>query len=348
MVSLRFCTQCGQQLRPGARFCTSCGRVFEEPGSEVSPGAADYAAGTGGVPAAYSPAESLPTLPPEVWQAHGDPQPYDPSLAGWQSRNWSPTPAYGAPSPQSAYPVPAPRGPAPQGPAFGGPVRPRRSRWPLLAAIIAAVVLGAGTAVALVVLPSHPKATNTANKTGTGVAGARSSSGTAPATGATTGSASASASAPVLPPRQQAAHALATLLAQSGADRSDVTGAVSAVEDCSADLNHDETIFSTAASSRQTLLSSLSTLADRSALPASMLRDLTAAWTASSEADQDFAAWTQDEISGGCSSNDQSDANFRAATGPDDRATRYKKAFSRQWAQIATEYGLPVYQYNQI
>jgi hypothetical protein len=151
-----------------------------------------------------------------------------------------------------------------------------------------------------------------------------------------------------LAPRQQAAQALAALLAQSGTDRAAVTQAVSAVAACSPDLSQDETIFNNAASSHQALLGKLAVLPDRSALPATMLGDLTTGWQASGEADQDFARWTQDEISQGCSTNDQSDANFQAATVPDDQATTGKKAFAALWTPIATEYGLPVYQYNQI
>lgn len=96
------------------------------------------------------------------------------------------------------------------------------------------------------------------------------------------------------------------------------------------------------------LLGKLAGLAGRSALPASMLPDLTTAWQASGQADQDFANWTRDEISHGCSTNYQSDASYRAATGPDDRATTDKKAFAALWTAIANEYGLPGYQYNQI
>jgi eukaryotic-like serine/threonine-protein kinase len=155
-------------------------------------------------------------------------------------------------------------------------------------------------------------------------------------------------SSPALPPRRQAAQALAALLAQSGTDRAAITQAFSAVAACSAGLSQDETIFSNAASSRQALLGKLAALPDRSALPASMLQDLTAAWQASGEADQDFAKWTQDEISQGCSTNDQSDASYQAATVPDDQATTYKKAFAALWTAIANEYGLPLYQYNQI
>jgi hypothetical protein len=79
-----------------------------------------------------------------------------------------------------------------------------------------------------------------------------------------------------------------------------------------------------------------------------MLQDLTTAWQASGEADQDFAEWAQDEIAHGCSTNYQSDAGYQAAAAPDDQATTYKKAFATLWAAIAEEYGLPLYQYNQI
>jgi hypothetical protein len=79
-----------------------------------------------------------------------------------------------------------------------------------------------------------------------------------------------------------------------------------------------------------------------------MLQDLTAAWQASGQADQDFATWTHDEISQGCSTNDQSDASYQAATAPDNQATKDKKAFAALWAAIANEYDLPLYQYNQI
>ena len=155
-------------------------------------------------------------------------------------------------------------------------------------------------------------------------------------------------SSPVLAPRRQAAQALAMLLAQSGTDRAAVTRAVGAVADCSAGLSQDETIFSNAASSRQALLGKLAALPDRSALPASMLQDLVTAWQASGQADQDFAAWTQDEISHGCSTNYQSDASYQATTVPDDQATKDKKAFAALWTAIADEYGLPLYEYNQI
>jgi uncharacterized lipoprotein len=49
-----------------------------------------------------------------------------------------------------------------------------------------------------------------------------------------------------------------------------------------------------------------------------MLQDLTTAWQASGQADQDFVKWTQDEISQGCSTNYQSDVSYQATTVPDE------------------------------
>jgi hypothetical protein len=177
---------------------------------------------------------------------------------------------------------------------------------------------------------------------------AASSAVSSPVSSAVSSPASAAVSSPGVAPGRQAAQALAALLAQSGTDRAAITQAFNAVAGCSTGLSQDQAIFSNAASSRQTLLGELAALPDRSALPASMLQDLTAAWQASGQADQDFAKWTQDEISQGCSTNDQSDASYQAATAPDDQATKDKKAFAALWAAIADEYGLPLYQYNQI
>jgi len=171
--------------------------------------------------------------------------------------------------------------------------------------------------------------------------------GTAPAAASPSPASSAVTSAG-LPARQQAAQALAGLLAQSGTDRAAITRAFNAVADCSSGLTQDETVFSTAAASRQTLLGKLAALPDSSALPAGMLSDLTMAWQVSDQADQDLADWTQDEISRGCSTNYKSDANYQAATGPDDQATTDKKAFVALWTPIAEQYGLPVYQYSQL
>jgi hypothetical protein len=184
-------------------------------------------------------------------------------------------------------------------------------------------------------------------QTWSGPAGSQSPAA-APTPSPVSSPASSAVASPATPPQRQAAQALAVLLGQNGSDRAAVTRAVGAVADCSAGLSQDEVIFSNAASSRQALLGKLAALPDRSALPASMLQDLTTAWQASGQADQDFANWTQDEISHGCSTNYHSDASYRAVTVPDDQATKDKKAFAALWTAIADEYGLPLYRYNQI
>ena len=80
-----------------------------------------------------------------------------------------------------------------------------------------------------------------------------------------------------------------------------------------------------------------------------MLAALTSAWQNSIKADRDFAHWAQDEISGGCTSGNQSaDPHAQAAAGPDALATTGKQAFVGQWNPVATRYGLPTYRWNQL
>jgi hypothetical protein len=251
---------------------------------------------------------------------------------------WKPSAA----SPAAGWPPAAPPGTPlqPPEPPFTpyvpsqspGAMPPKRSQRRFLAAALV-LVLGAGVGIALAVLLSHHRTVSSAGQNQQGT---------------TTGPSSPTASSSALPPRQQAAQAMAALLAQSGTDRASVNQAVSSVEDCSAGLSQDKTVFSNAASSRAALLAKLAALPDGSALPATLRQDLTMAWQASGQADQDFTKWTQDEISHGCSTNDQTDANLRAATTPDEAATKYKKAFVALWMAIANQYRLPVYQYSQI
>jgi len=196
--------------------------------------------------------------------------------------------------------------------------------------------------------PAAASASSAAVVSAAAVASAAAASSPPSAAAAAPSPASSAGSSPGIPPREQAAQALSVLLAQSGTDRAAVTQAVHGVADCSPGLNQDETVFSTAASSRQTLLGELAALPDRSALPAAMLQDLTTGWQVSGEADQDFAKWAQDEISQGCSTNYQSDPGYQTAMAPDDQATKDKRAFAALWTAVADEYGLPVYRYNQI
>jgi hypothetical protein len=223
-----------------------------------------------------------------------------------------------------------------------GPREPRtkRARWPLLTAIAAAFVLITGIGIALVGLPSHSQSASEADAAQNNAAPDPSLPAASPA--------SSSVSSPAPTSREQAARALSALLAKSGADRTAVIHAASAVEDCSGGLNQDETTFSQAASGRQALLGKLAALPGISMLSAPMLQDLTLAWQASGKVDQDFVMWTRDEVARGCSTDYQSDASFHDALAPETAANNFKNAFASLWRLVAAQYGLPVYQSSQI
>jgi len=226
--------------------------------------------------------------------------------------------------PAAAPPVPGRVLPGPP------PDRPRRLRSLLIGL---ATFLAAGGITAAVMLIAHPL-----------------QRGATPSPG---GTASASASAPsspaAQPAQEAAAQGLAGLLAQSVMDRSSIVAAVSDVSQCGPNLHQDPQTFQSAVTSRQALLVRLASLPGRSALPAPMLAALTGAWQNSIKADQDFAQWAQDEISNGCTSNNQSsDSHAQAAAGPDAQATTGKQTFVSQWNPIATRYALPTYRWNQL
>jgi len=338
MASPRYCGNCGQGLREGARFCPSCGGVVPDRIPETQPG---IPAQTG-----VTPAPLVAAIAPPAPLA-------DPAGRGADAEH---VPGSVAQSDRPAGAGSEPESPGSPTPAFpAGPddraLRPAapasiRARWAIVAGIVV-VVLGVGAGVAFAVHSSyHSSAGRPAEVRHTTVPSAAAA--TAPAVTTAPAASTAPLATASVPAGQQAAKFLSKLLAQSGADRSHVTQAVGDVAACDPNLSQDESVFTNAAASRHALLRELASLPDRSALPAGMLQDLTTAWQASGQADSDFAAWTQDEISRGCSSDVQADPNYQAATGPDDQATRSKMAFASSWAPIASQYGLPHYQYNEI
>jgi hypothetical protein len=199
--------------------------------------------------------------------------------------------------------------------------------------------LAAGGITAAVMLIAHPFQHGAAPAP----TGSASSGGTA----SSPASAPASSSA-AQPTEAQAAQGLAGLLAQSVTDRSSIVAAVTDVSQCGPNLHQDPQTFQTAVASRQSLLSRLASLPGRSALPPDMLAALTSAWQNSIKADQDYAQWAQDEMSNGCTANNESDPSAQAAAGPDAQATTDKKSFVSLWNPIAARYGLPAYQWNQL
>ncbi len=149
-------------------------------------------------------------------------------------------------------------------------------------------------------------------------------------------------------PARQAARGLAGLLAQSVTDRRSIELAVSDVNHCGPSLAQDPHTFQADASSRQRLLRQLAALPGRSALPASMIRELTGAWRASMAVDSDLARWAQDEASQGCKKNDHRDPNLAAANTPNNEATADKTAFVQRWNPLARKYGLTPYRTSQL
>ena len=215
-----------------------------------------------------------------------------------------------------------------------------RSRWPWVAGTVALLAAGGAAAAVLIGQPFH-----------TNPAAAGTSRAAAPVAGqpvSASPTAALPSSAAATPSQQQAAESLAGLLAQSVTDRSSTVHAVNTVNQCGPALSQDPQVFERAAASRQGLLSQLAGLPGRSALSGQVLQALTGAWQASATADRDFARWARDELSRGCTQNDQADPNFQAAAGPDAQATTDKKAFVNLWNPIAAQYGLTSYAWNQL
>ena len=227
------------------------------------------------------------------------------------------------PDATSAGHAPAPRRPAPE-PSQAG------RRLQMLVGLSA--LAAAGFAVTLVILRSPAHITQRPAPTHT----PRPPATQSPATP----SGSPTSATPSVLLQQQAAHHLAELLAQSAEDRSSVRRAVNDVGQCG-NPNQDEATFLNAARSRRQLLSQLAPM--RSALPGRMLRLLSSAWQASIQADDDFAKWAKDQVSSSCASG-WSDPFAQAATGPDNQATTYKRAFTQMWNPLARRYQLTVYQ----
>jgi hypothetical protein len=211
----------------------------------------------------------------------------------------------------------------------GGPRPPRRPlgpRRPLLIVIAAAAVVAIVAGIVLV----------------------KALSGSPPASGAT-GTASATSPASSQDGRRQAAVQMDRLLAQSVTDRAAVTNAAEDVRACGPSLSQDAQTFAHSASSRQQLLGQLASLPGRSLLPAALLQDLTSAWQASAQVDNDLARWAQDNATRGCHHHKgRSDAFLRASAGPEARATVGKRAFAARWNPIARQYGLKTYERNEL
>lgn len=260
----------------------------------------------------------------------------------------------------------------PPGPPPGPPRRPprrpggRRSGSSLaLWGILVVLLVGGGVAGVLIAHPfSQPHLRGAANtgprpgtpggsSPGTGTGGSTSAAspaapGTGTASPATSPIASPSATAVTAVTEQQAATGVASMLSQTVSDRAAISNAASDVGDCGPSLASDAKVFNDAARSRESLLSSLTAMPGRAALPSALVSDLTKAWQASITADQAYAKWANDEFIQGCVPNDTTDPGYEATNTPNLEATQYKTAFVSVWNPIAAQYGLTQYQQGQL
>lgn len=314
---------CGHELRPGVQSCPVCGRSVADDSSVVPDLQAPVTLGS---PTATDGPGLRSFDDPAASPQRAQPDPYAATVASRanQASPLLPDPHQAPPAQPESYRA-----------STDEPGR-RCSRKPWLFGLIGVLVAGAVAAVWLAVQPSHhgpPAAPTSLPAT------------TRPVSSPASASPSRSSSVPA---REQAAQGLSGLLAQSVQDRRSIVAAFSDVSQCGQNLSQDQQTFQSAAASRQNLLSQLANLPGRSALPPNMLAALTNAWQNSSKADQHFAQWAQDEVSHGCRQNDQSDPNAQAAVSPDEQATIDKKKFVSLWKPVATQYGLPTYQWNQL
>jgi hypothetical protein len=145
------------------------------------------------------------------------------------------------------------------------------------------------------------------------------------------------------------ANDLVSLLAESSTDRSAISAAYNDVSGCGPLLSKDQATFRQAASSRQNLITQLKAIPGASALPAALVADLTSAWRASQQVDQDYARWAADESAKArCAPLDYFDLGYAAAVGSNYQATVDKAAALELWNPIAEQFGLPTYNQGQI
>ena len=327
--AVRFCRTCGSALLKkcpvghmspaSGTFCATCGASMTDSSSEPT-------TQTFSSPVIASTPESdvtqvvpAPTASVVVAPEGGTPTP--------ERDETRPTPIIAS--------APAPNSGATRGERrLGGP-------WLIVAIVAAVLVLALGATLVFVLRSRHPSANDAASTVTTET----SHLSTRQTTTTTTPPSSTTTSAPSV---GLAAQTLSGLLSQSVADRSSINAASDDVTSCGPNLSQDQQVFATAASSRQSLISQVSSNHSLSALPGLMILSLTGAWQASEQVDQDYASWASDEVTDGCTPNDTADPNYQAAVGPNQTATQDKMAFASSWDSIATTYNLPTYQWNQL
>ena len=325
-TNARFCRSCGEPLLShcpeghtsvaSGKFCTTCGSTMDSRTGEAPPAVP---------PTAAVPVGTEPESPPadhgeDAATAHAETPTVLTDGPAYVAR---PIPVAEASAPtQSGYAVgQSYEDPYKTVPVFtpGPPIAPvpaqsrRTGRGRIAAVVIAAILVLALAGGLVYVLRSKNNTTaNSATATTLSSTGFHS---TTPTTThrATTHRATTTTTAPS---EQVAAQGLATLLTQSVADRSDINAASNDVTSCGFESRPGCAGLRQCRELRQQLITQLSTLSGASMLPPTMIQDLTNAWQASAQVDDDYASWANDESSRGCTPNDTADPNYQAATTP--------------------------------
>jgi serine/threonine protein kinase len=203
------------------------------------------------------------------------------------------------------------------------PRRPRHRRG-LIGLILAIVAVGIVAAVAVsIVFPAGPARGRPAmSSPGTSSARSSSSSPTPTAT---------------LASRQAAA--VNDLLSSSAATRKALQGAVTEAGDCT-NLSGAVSQIQNAVNQRSTEYKQAAALSTSALADGTLLKtDLTAALRNSLDADRDYLAWAQQQLTLGCAPATQSSA-YNAAYNADTQANAAKAAFVQVWNPIAARYGI--------
>ncbi|RGD60971.1 hypothetical protein DR950_27240 [Kitasatospora xanthocidica] len=296
------------------------------------------------------PAPETQYLPP---YPGGDPQTAGYPAAQAQPGYPQPQPAPGyqayppAAQPQPAYPAQdyhqgyAPEQGQDYGQGFdatqaGGSGRGGRPSNKLIIGGVVAGCAAAGILVA-VLMNGGSEPTDDTKKTGP-VAATAGATGTG--TGAP-GTASASGSGAAVDPDVKAqAQPLSDLLGTASDSRSSVVSAVASVQKCDK-LPESQQALTAAAGKRRELQSKLGQLkTDKLPGGQQLVDQLNAAWTASAQADDEYAAWAQD-AQGGCDAKKQDNPHYKNAVQASGTATTAKKQAATLWNTIAAQSGLP-------
>ncbi|MFF7995624.1 hypothetical protein ACFZDG_38365 [Kitasatospora xanthocidica] len=171
--------------------------------------------------------------------------------------------------------------------------------------------------------------------------GKKTSPVAAATTGASTGTPSTGGSGAAVDPEVKAqAQPLSDLLGTASDSRSSVVSAVASVQKCDK-LPESQQALTAAAGKRRELQTKLGQLkTDKLPGGQQLIEQLNAAWTASAQADDEYAAWAQD-AQASCDAKKQDNQHYKNAVQASGTATNAKKQASTLWNTIAGQTGLP-------